>query len=72
MVRFFVKKKGGKMASSAMHLAIVKKYLEKNKLDTQFIVITHKKRMMEYCDSLYGITMQESGVSKIVSAKLES
>ena len=48
------------------------KYLEKNKLDTQFIVITHKKRMMEYCDSLYGITMQESGVSKIVSAKLES
>ncbi len=31
MVRFFVKKKGGKMASSAMHLAIVKKYLEKNK-----------------------------------------
>ena len=48
------------------------KYLEKNKKDTQFIVITHKKRMMEYCDSLYGITMQESGVSKIVSAKLES
>ena len=31
MVRFFVKKKGGKMASSAMHLAIAKKYLEKNK-----------------------------------------
>ncbi len=48
------------------------KYLEKEKKSTQFIVITHKKRMMEYADSLYGITMQESGVSKVVSAKLES
>ena len=47
------------------------KYLEHEKKSSQFIVITHKKRMMEYCDSLYGITMQESGVSKIVSAKLE-
>ena len=47
------------------------KYLVHEKKSSQFIVITHKKRMMEYCDSLYGITMQESGVSKIVSAKLE-
>lgn len=47
------------------------KYLSLEKMNSQFIVITHKKRMMEYCDSLYGITMQESGVSKIVSAKLE-
>ena len=47
------------------------KYLEHEKARSQFIVITHKKRMMEYADSLYGITMQESGVSKIVSAKLE-
>ena len=47
------------------------KYLEHEKERSQFIVITHKKRMMEYADSLYGITMQESGVSKIVSAKLE-
>ena len=47
------------------------KYLVHEKKTSQFIVITHKKRMMEYCDSLYGITMQESGVSKIVSAKLE-
>lgn len=47
------------------------KYLREEKKNSQFIIITHKKRMMEYADILYGITMQESGVSKIVSAKLE-
>ena len=48
------------------------KYLVREKEHSQFIVITHKKRMMEYADCLYGITMQESGVSKIVSAVLEN
>ena len=48
------------------------KYLNTEKNRSQFIVITHKKRMMEYADALYGITMQESGVSKIVSARLEN
>jgi chromosome segregation protein len=48
------------------------KYIADAKNSAQFILITHKKRMMEYADVLYGITMQESGVSKIVSAKLES
>ena len=45
-------------------------YLDKYRDKTQFIIITHKKKTMEFIDTLYGITMQESGVSKKVSVKL--
>lgn len=37
----------------------------------QFILITHKKKTMEYVNTLYGITMQEAGISKLVSVRLE-
>ena len=45
-------------------------YLKKYSGKTQLIIITHKKKTMEYANTLYGITMQESGVSKLVSVKL--
>ncbi|WP_413509013.1 chromosome segregation protein SMC [Carnobacterium maltaromaticum] len=47
------------------------RYLSQFEGDTQFIVITHRKGTMEEADVLYGVTMQESGISKIVSVRLE-
>lgn len=46
-------------------------YLKKFSAETQFIVITHRQGTMEGADVLYGVTMQESGVSKLVSVRLE-
>ena len=48
----------------------IAKYLRKFSTSTQFVVITHKKPTMENADVLYGVTMEEKGVSKIVSVKL--
>lgn len=46
------------------------KYLQRYSEETQFIVITHKKPTMEHADALFGVTMEEKGVSKVVSVKL--
>ena len=43
----------------------MKRYSE----DTQFILITHRKGSMEVCNALYGVAMEERGISKIVSAR---
>lgn len=52
------------------NVARVCEYFSKYNGKTQLIIITHKKKTMEYANALYGITMQESGVSKLVSVKL--
>ncbi|CDR24282.1 chromosome segregation protein SMC [Staphylococcus schweitzeri] len=48
------------------------KYLNELSDETQFIVITHRKGTMEFADRLYGVTMQESGVTKLVSVNLNT
>lgn len=52
------------------NVEIVDKYLKKLSGDTQFILITHKKPTMEYANALFGVTMEEKGISKIVSVLL--
>jgi chromosome segregation protein len=48
------------------YLTLIRQY----SATTQFLLITHNKRTMEAADVLYGVTMQEPGVSKIVSVRL--
>ncbi len=38
--------------------------------ETQYLIVTHSKRMMQAADLIYGVTMQEPGVSRVVSVKL--
>ena len=45
-------------------------YLKKFSKETQFLVITHRKGTMEVADTVYGVTMEESGISKLLSMKL--
>ena len=45
-------------------------YLKKFSKDTQFLVITHRKGTMEAADTVYGVTMEENGISKLLSMKL--
>ena len=46
-------------------------YLKKFAKDTQFLVITHRKGTMEAADTIYGVTMEEKGISKLLSMKLK-
>ncbi len=48
------------------YLNLLKDFIHK----TQFLVVTHNPRTMEACDVLYGVTMEESGVSKVISARI--
>ncbi|MCF6515087.1 chromosome segregation protein SMC [Lactobacillus sp. S2-2] len=62
-------------AESALDSANVDRfarYMSRLKEDTQFIVITHRKETMVYADNLYGITMQNSGISNVLSVNLET
>ena len=54
-----------------INVARFAKYIKKYSKQTQFIVITHRKGTMEVASSVYGVTMQEYGVSKLVSMKLK-
>jgi chromosome segregation protein len=53
--------------ANATRLAV---YLRKYSVETQFIVITHKKPTMEHANNLFGVTMQEKGVSRVISVSL--
>ena len=46
-------------------------YLKKFSKNTQFLVITHRKGTMEAADTVYGVTMEENGISKLLSMKLK-
>lgn len=46
-------------------------YLAEYAISTQFVVVTHRKGTMERCDALYGVAMQEKGISGMVSVNLE-
>lgn len=48
------------------------RFLKKYSKNTQFLIITHRKATMEIADNIYGVTMQESGISNIVSMSLKA
>ncbi len=54
-------------ANVGRYLAMIREFSSRS----QFLMITHNKRSMEMADVLYGITMEELGVSKIISVKLK-
>ncbi len=54
------------------NVSTVAQYVQRYSGDTQFILITHRKGSMEVCNALYGVAMEEKGISKIVSARFEA
>ena len=54
--------------NSAMFANLIKEFSHQ----TQFIIVTHNRSVMESADMLYGITMEEAGVSKVLSLKLDT
>ena len=45
-------------------------FVRRHSAKSQFILVTHRKGTMEACDRMYGVTMQERGISKILSMRL--
>ena len=52
-----------------VNVSTVAQYVQRYSKDTQFIMITHRKGSMEVCNALYGVAMEERGISKVVSAR---
>ncbi len=55
-----------------VNVSTVAQYVRSYSRDTQFILITHRKGSMEVCNTLYGVAMEEKGVSKVVSARFDA
>ena len=55
-----------------VNVSTVAQYVRNYSRDTQFILITHRKGSMEVCNNLYGVAMEEKGVSKVVSARFDA
>ena len=67
---YMINKKEGKLIPENIDFENYQ-LLEKFKKNTQFIVITHRRGTMEAADTLYGVTMQEKGVSKLISLNID-
>lgn len=55
-----------------VNVSTVAEYVQRYSKDTQFIMITHRKGSMEVCNALYGVAMEERGISKVVSARFNA
>ena len=69
--RGLAKRYGDVTALDDVNVTRFAQYLRRISSETQFIVITHRRGTMEEADVLYGVTMQEDGVSKVLKLDLE-